>query len=114
MSRITPQWLDDLGGRWGVASAGGKYWDFPIISQNCQSYATFLRVHESVNDEEWATDLFDLTGQSIGILNWPTTRGKLLKLLDALGCEINGAARRELVVESSFTDEIRVRSKGCC
>ena len=86
MPRITQKWLSELGGVQGVSSSSTEFWDFPIASKYCQRGETYLRVHEPDGDEEWATDLFDVSGQSVGIVNWPKTRPQLLKLLDALGC----------------------------
>ena len=86
MSNITPQWLLELGGIHGLATAGGEYWDFPIASRYSKCGETYLRIHEPCSDGEWATDLFDAEGHAVGIVNWPTSRQQLLQLLDALGC----------------------------
>ena len=114
MSRITQQWLLDLGGIHGIAIAGGKYWDFPIVSKHCKYGETYLRVHESVNDGEWATDLFDRNGHSIGIVNWPTTRRNLLKLMDALGCVTNRSVRQVLIEDAIFADGTLENSRPWC
>lgn len=99
MSHITQQWLTDLGGIQGIASAGGEYWDFPIASKYCECGETYLRVHEPLGDDEWATDLFDNEGNAVGIVNWPKKKQQLIQLLDALGCVTNFSLRPELGID---------------
>ena len=102
MSHITHQWLLELGGIHGLAPAGVEYWDFPITSRYSNFAETYLRVHEPISDDEWSTDLFDTEGHAVGVVNWPTTRQQLIKLLDALGC----VTRRSMLPQVDFEPEI--------
>ena len=86
MSLITKLWLSDMGGIVGVSPSSAEFWDFPIVGKYCNGVETYLRVHEPNGDNEWATDLFDQNGQSVGIVNWPKSRQQMLNVLDALGC----------------------------
>ena len=114
MSQITQQWLLELGGVQGLATAGGEYWDFPIVSRHSKRNETYLRVHEPFSDDGWVTDLFDQNDQSIGIVNWPTTRQQLLKLMDALGCATNHSVRQGVRESRMCPSSMLDSSVGIC